>query len=219
MNNKVEAAGQNQRMLEQILPPGWKVEKGDNKLLVPIQSNGGRFCVDGRKVLGLQENDPLLYGAKVQGGTEGDALLIAKNQGRQFVDEEVFRLACELNVAKGLLPVVHDMVHGLHCGHCKLLREGKFGNGWPQLKLEPSRMAEIVAEYGGRHIELEGEHVEKSVRVVFHRDMTLRPSWDAFNLNAHEHWLMDYSQADLLFNAVATVQGLTETVRTIQVFE
>jgi len=204
--------------LQVLLGKEWEVRKGDEELLVPVVKKGVVHCVDGRLMKGRNRRcHKANRGPKIQGGALGVAYLVARSKNTKVVDEEVFKEACQMIVDSGFVPSVHDMSgEHVHCGHCKLAMKGYFED--LDLQIEPKRMVEIVKEFEGREIFLDGEHEEKVVRLNYRENTTLEPKGDAFGLDVWFAEKLGLSVEVLLDNAVKTVVGLNGP-RVIEIIE
>ena len=211
MENKVKE-------LKQVLGDEWQVKEGEASLLVETVKKGVVHCVDGRLMKGRNRRcHKANRGPKIQGGALGIAYLVAKSKGSKVVDEVVFREACQLIVDSGFVPGVHDMSgEHVHCGHCKLAMKGYFAD--LDLQIKPQRMVEVVKEFGGREILLEGGHEERVVRLNYREGTTLEPKGDAFGLDVWYVEKLDLSVEALLDNAIKTVAGLNGP-RVIEIIE
>jgi len=180
---------------------GWRVERRDSGLLVPVSGLKIANCVDGRPDEdGLLTSNP---GPKIQGGAYGVAAVVLRDGSAEGLRTTVSRIQ-----SIGFTAGVHSGHHGiLDCGFFRLWSEGKLP-GLPELQVAPEEAARIVQEAGALLLPLVGDHVEKVVRINTIPGHTMNPDGTAFNLDLWLAELFDTDPTSILENAMNTVEGL-----------
>lgn len=181
--------------------------------LVEIEPNGLLKCVDGR--VSDQSEPGQMRGPKMLGGIYAIASI------RGVTEAGALAKIVEEVKDKGYVPSVHgdDHKHAMGCGYFKLWKDEMF-DGCNSPKLSPPQFSgeegkEAVQSAGGKYETLQGEHLEKVVKINFVENTTFEPKGDAqrFIVDA---WVASKFGLDLvkyLTLAAKTVEELDKKLR------